>query len=191
MSNKILIVGDDHQRESLTKILKLKGEIIMEDKIVEDDKKVEMKYKAPTIKDLLQDWGKAIIAKGQTPIWPSWAYGTLIRPEIKLEGLTGQSLRRAIHKNALSAANQAHMKLKGERKTPDQGKRLANRHGKLVKVAFNRAEEREQDYFKEDNALEAITAMMKMPRDFRRTLARKLNLKWAEYIEAEEMILEG
>lgn len=173
--NRILIVGDERLPD-LTKL----GDLIMKDEKSElkrqdnETPKMEMKIKGPpTIKTMLDDWAEALKAKGKTAFWPTWAYGTYISD-----------------KNRKAKANAQRL---ATRKYPDEGKRIATKHGKLVLVPYNRKEEAEQNYFKEANALSAIASVLinMGTRQHRRALCKKLKLKWSYYKEAEAMIMES
>jgi hypothetical protein len=152
------------------------------------------------IKVALEDWTELITESGMKAFWPSWAYGQYIKES-----------------NIAAQAKRARL---GNRKIADIKEKVINRHGKNVRILFNRKngaiiptkglstanaarlDKRNKRaakqclYFAERNHLEAITTALKMPRDIRRTLCRKLRLAWGTltsggYREAEAMIREG
>lgn len=160
--------------------------------------KETMELKPRNLKTFLEDWKEAITKTGATAVWPSWLHGTYIK-EDNLEAQSRVTRRAA-------------------RVYPDIKTKVVRRHNKNVVIAYNRKtgaiiptsgmsrKNREQidarntrvakqrEYFKDNNHLDAITAMMGMPRNMRRSLCRKLNLIWGSkdgYREAEAMILEG
>jgi len=146
-------------------------------------------------KKIIDDWSEKLAKKGQVAFWPSFLYGQYIK------------------KDNLKA--QDNVQRLATRKFPDVKKKVVRRHGKNILINYVRktgAEiigknsspinitahatkvklmAKQNQYFKDDNHLNAVTAMIGMPRNLRRTLSRKLNLKWPEYREAEAMILEG
>jgi hypothetical protein len=132
--------------------------------------------------------------------WPSWQNGQYISDE-----------------NPEARTNKQRL---FTRQIADIKEVLVTRHGKNVRVLYNRkigaiiprkdmseanrtkldarnkAAESQFKFFEEDNHLAAITAALRMPRNIRRTLCRKLGLKWGGphdggYREAEAMIFEN
>jgi hypothetical protein len=159
--------------------------------------KMEMR---PTIKSVLGEWKDNLKAMGQSPVWASWLHGTYI----KKSNLKAQNNVARLH----------------NRKFPDIKEKVVLRRGKNVRILYNRKTggriptkgmhpstkakieaknasiARQRPYFGENNALNAIAAMLGMPRNMRRSLCRKLNLKWGKglkegYREVEAMLQEG
>lgn len=146
-------------------------------------------------KKILDGWSETLKKKGQIAFWPSFLYGQYIK------------------KDNLKA--QDNVQRLATREYPDVKKKVVRRHGRNILINYVRktgAEiigknsttananahaakiklmAKQHLYFEEDNHLAAVTAMLNMPRNLRRTLAGKLNLKWTEYLEAEAMIREG
>ena len=158
-----------------------------------------VKLSPPTIKSVMGDWKDSLLKIGQAPFWASWLQGTYI----KKDNLKAQS-------NVARLLN---------RKYPDIKEKVVLRRGKNVRILYNRKTgerimstgmhpstkakikakntfcRRQRLYFTEKNALTAIAAMLGMPRNLRRVLARKLNLKWNQgpeaYVKVEAMLTEG
>jgi hypothetical protein len=132
--------------------------------------------------------------------WPSWQNGQYISD-----------------KNPDARTNKQRL---FTRQIADIKEVLVTRHGKNVRVLYNRitghviprkdmseanrakldarnkVAEKQFKFFEEDNHLAAITAALKMPRNLRRTLCRKLGMDWGTltsggYREAEAMIFEN
>jgi hypothetical protein len=194
MKLKTLIIGNaDRNQRNYELLNKLKGELIMD-----DDKKLTIEMKPRSIKTVLQEWKDGLAKKGQRAFWASWLQGTYIK------------------KDNLKAQSRAARLL--NRKFPDIKEKVVSRHGKNVKILYNRKTgeripttgmspatlakikaknadiARQRLYFADKNHLNAIAAMMFMPRNLRRTLCRKLGLKWNQgkeaYIDVEAMLAE-
>jgi hypothetical protein len=156
----------------------------------------EQPLRPKTLKNLLQDWKDDLKKLGQTAVWPSWLHGQYIK-ESNLETQSNVTRRAArVYPDVKTKIVRQHNKnvvITYNRKTgaiiPTPGMSTANAN------ALNQRNERvakQREYYKDDNHLAAVTAMLRMPRNMRRTLCRKLNLKWGldGYCEAEAMIFE-
>lgn len=192
-----IIVGDGHSHQIGKILKKIKGEINMEDspKVEEEKKLVDLKPQ--TVQTFFEEWVAGVLKLGQRPFWPSAFKGPYISD-----------------KNQKAIDNRARLV---SRKVADIKEKVIERHGKLVRTlhnrktgetiptkgmsaktltaleASNKVARRQSLYFGEDNALDAITAVMGMPRKIRRSLARHLGMKWVgtdSYTEAEAMIKE-
>lgn len=152
-----------------------------------------------TVKTAVKKWKEGLAKIGQRPVWASWLHGTYI----KKSNLKAQNNIARLH----------------NRKYPDVKEKVVVRHGKNVRILYNRKsgarimttgmhpstrakiEAKNTSvaltrlHFAENNALNAIAAMMGMPRNLRRTLCRKLNLQWNQgpeaYVKVEAMLSEG
>ena len=155
--------------------------------------------KRKAFKKIIDGWSDSLKKKGQVAFWPSFLYGQYI----KKDNLKAQD-------NVQRLANRVY---------PDIKKKVILRHGKNILVDYVRktgaeiigknsspknaaahaaklkSMAKQRLYFEEDNHLAAITSMMNMPRTLRRSLCRKLKMKWGNdsegYLEAEAMIREG
>jgi hypothetical protein len=153
--------------------------------------------KPKTIKNALDDWKEHLSTASMTGFWPSWAYGQYIKPANKEANANKAKLaarKRADIKEKVTLRHGKLVRILHNRKNgariPTKG---MNVHNKNVIDIRNRDKARQIKYFGEKNALDAMIAMMGMPRRFRRMLARKLNMDWGTstgYREAEAMIRE-
>ena len=173
---------------------KLKGEVIMG-----TESSIGKSTASKTGAGVFDKWKEGLAKIGQRPVWASWLQGTYI----KKSNLKAQS-------NVARLLN---------RKYPDIKEKVVLRRGKNVRILYNRKTggriptkgmspftrakieakndtiARQRPYFAEKNALKAIAAMLHMPRNLRRSLCRKLNMKWGKgpeaYIKVEAMLMEA
>jgi hypothetical protein len=151
-----------------------------------------------SIKNLMNDWETSVSTFGWKPFWNSFIKGQYIKKD-----------------NIAAQTNRAKL---GSRKIADIKEKVILRRGKYTRILFNRITgaiiptkglslantnklatrnkraAKHAKYFAEDNHLDAVAAMLKFPRNMRRTLFKKLsNFKngWKFYCEAEKMIREG
>jgi hypothetical protein len=130
--------------------------------------------------------------------WPSWQNGQYIsdkNPEARTNKQRLFSQKIADIKEVLTLRHGKKVRVLYNRKNghiiPRKDMSTANRN-KLD--ARNKVAEKQFRFFDEDNHLDAITAALKMPRNIRRTLCRKLGMMWHSptgYREAEAMIREN